>query len=404
VSTTTAQMRALADSVADASVWSMDPAETAATLVELGRLRAQVEELQARVAAHADESRVGAEVAASSTANWLAHTTKTTRSAAYAAVKLGHDLEDHPLTRDALAAGDLHVEQAKVVIRWVDRLPDDLGAETVEKAERHLLTAAREHDAKALDRLGSHLWEVIAPEEADAHEAELLEQQEKAALKACSLTMHDDGDGKTRGKFLLPTAHAATLRKMLTALAAPKHVAATQGPGIERPPTPEAMGRAFTELIERYPADRLPTTGSVSATMLVLIDEDSLMGRLERAGVLDTGDKISPSMARRLACGAGILPIVLGGEGQPLDVGRKRRMFTEHQRAAMLVRDRGCKAEGCDRTLGLHAHHQTRWTDGGKTDLTNGVTLCPWHHARAHDMKYATTYHPHGDVSFHMRT
>ena len=104
VSVATAQMRAAADAVVDASVWSMDAAETAATLVELTRLEAQVAELKARVAAHADDLHVGQDVGASSAANWLAHTTKTTRPAAHGAVKLGHDLEVHPPTRDALAA------------------------------------------------------------------------------------------------------------------------------------------------------------------------------------------------------------------------------------------------------------------------------------------------------------
>jgi hypothetical protein len=70
----------------------------------------------------------------------------------------------------------------------------------------------------------------------------------------------------------------------------------------------------------------------------------------------------------------------------------------------MFVRDRGCRAEGCDRTTGLHAHHRQRWADGGTTDLDDGVSLCHWHHARAHDTSYQTTYHPNGDVSFHRRT
>ena len=157
---------------------------------------------------------------------------------------------------------------------------------------------------------------------------------------------------------------------------APKHRAATEGAGVERRPTPEALGRAFTELIERYPVDRLPKTGGVNATVVVTIDLDVLLGRLEKAGVLDTGEKISPALARRLACEAGIIPVVLGGESQPLDLGRRRRLYTDHQRVAMFVRDRGCRAEGCDRTTGLHAHHKERWADGGGTDLANGISLC----------------------------
>jgi hypothetical protein len=70
----------------------------------------------------------------------------------------------------------------------------------------------------------------------------------------------------------------------------------------------------------------------------------------------------------------------------------------------MLVRDRGCRAGGCDRTTGLHAHHKTPWSLGGNTDLKDGVLLCHWHHNRAHDPNYTTTYHPNGDVTFHRRT
>ena len=34
----------------------------------------------------------------------------------------------------------------------------------------------------------------------------------------------------------------------------------------------------------------------------------------------------------------------------------------------------------------------------------DGVSLCHWHHNRAHDPHYTTTYHPNGDVTFHRRT
>ncbi|HEY1117624.1 MAG TPA: DUF222 domain-containing protein [Acidimicrobiales bacterium] len=401
VSVATAHVHDELDAVLDASVWSMDATETAQTLVSLERARSRIVELEARVAAHADDLHVGSDVGASSAANWLAHQTQATRADAHATVRLGHALEEHRLTRDALAAGEVLAEQARVVLRWVDRLPEDVDAAAREQGEAHLLGLARHHDAKELNRLGKHLYEVVAPDDADAHEAWILEQQEQAAAQKYRLTLVDDDQGITRGTFAIPTALAgAALRKALTAIAAPKHQRATEGAGVVRRPTPEAMGRAFAELIERYPVDRLPKTGGVNATVVVTIDLDVLTGRLELAGVLDTGERISPAMARRLACEAGIIPIVLGGDSQPLDLGRKRRLFTEAQRLALAIRDRGCAAEGCDRTTGLHAHHKTRWSDGGPTDLTNGTSLCAWHHHRAHD----TTYHPNGDVTFHRRT
>ena len=123
VSIATAEMRAAADAVVDASVWSMDAAKTASTLTELTQLAAQVAELSARVAAHADDLHVGQEVGASNAASWLAHATKTTRPAAFGTVKLGHDLEAHPQTRDALAHGDVLLDQARAIIEAVDQLP-----------------------------------------------------------------------------------------------------------------------------------------------------------------------------------------------------------------------------------------------------------------------------------------
>ncbi|WP_309504837.1 MULTISPECIES: HNH endonuclease signature motif containing protein [Nocardioides] len=396
----TARVHQELDAVAGASVWSMDESETAATLVALDRAEAKLAELKARVAAHADDLHVGQEVAASSAANWLAHQTQQTRAETYRTVRLGHDLEQHPLTRTALAAGRVCVDQARVIVQAVDRLPADVQP----RAEQHLLAEAAHHDAKALRILGKRLYEVIDPDAADADEAAVLAREEASAMNACRLTMHDDGHGQTHGRFTIPTFHGAALRKMLAAITAPKHQRATHGAGVEWVPGPEAMGQAFCALIERFPVAQLPKLGGLTATLVVTITEDSLLGRVERAGLLDTGDRISPGAARRLLCEAGVVPVVLGGDSVPIDVGRERRFHPKYQRIAITVRDQGCRAEGCDRKLGLHTHHGTRWVDGGKTTVDQGIALCPWHHARIHDTTYEARMQPSGKVAFHRRT
>jgi hypothetical protein len=96
---------------------------------------------------------------------------------------------------------------------------------------------------------------------------------------------------------------------------------------VVRRPGPERFGRASCELIERYPADELPTTGGVSADLVVTMTLDASEGRLDQAGLLDTGHRIRPSMARRLACEAGILPAVLGG---PTDYEHGRLLCPRH--------------------------------------------------------------------------
>src|SRR6478735_460002 len=176
VSVATAHVNAELDAITDASVWSMTESETATTLIELVRAEAKLTELKARVAAHADDLHVGQDVGASSAANWLAHETNQTRPAARGAVKLGHDLEAHPLTRDALAQGEIVADQARVIIRAVDDLPDNIAPDLIEEAETHLLGQAQHFDAAILTRLGKNLFEVIAPDEADAHEAAILER------------------------------------------------------------------------------------------------------------------------------------------------------------------------------------------------------------------------------------
>src|SRR4051812_33969996 len=298
------------DAVADASVWSMEPAETTATLVEITRLRAQVAELEARVAEHADDETVDA---------W-AHRTRQTKPAVLGQVKLGQALVTRGHVRDALAAGDLVVEPARVIVTALDRLPGDLDTTLVDKAERHLVAAGREHTAPTLRVLGKRLMDVVAPDLADEYEARQLAREERDALLATKLVMADDGHGKTHGRFTVPSFHGAALKKMLLAIAAPKR----QEPGVPLRPGPERRGRAFCELLERYPAHQLPQTGGVSATIVVTMTLDSLLGKLEQAALLDTGERISAATARRLACEAGIIPAVLGGTSEVLDLGRTR--------------------------------------------------------------------------------
>ena len=137
---------------------------------------------------------------------------------------------------------------------------------------------------------------------------------------------------------------------------------------------------------------------------MVTVRHESLVTGLGSAR-LDTGGVISAAEARRLACRAGILPAVLGGASQILDLGRTRRFHSRAQRIAMAVRDGGCTAEGCDWPPGLcHAHHEQPWSRGGPTTLADGRLLCPRHHVRAHDPTYTMTRLASGEVAFHRRT
>ena len=105
---------------------------------------------------------------------------------------------------------------------------------------------------------------------------------------------------------------------------------------------------------------------------------------------MDTGEALSAGQVRRLACEAGIVPVVLGGESLPLDLGRTRRYFSEAQRVALATRYAECATDGCDRPFAwTHLHHEDPWAAGGATDLDRAVPLCGFHHRRIHDPAYA---------------
>ncbi len=122
-------------------------------------------------------------------------------------------------------------------------------------------------------------------------------------------------------------------------------------------------------------------------------------------GVLGDGTPITAGEVRRLACAAGIVPAVLGGRSEVLDLGRSRRLFTAAQRKALAIAQPTCRAEGCTVPAPwCEAHHaQQTWSRGERTDLANGQLLCAWHHRRAHDDRYDRSLMADGSVRFHRR-
>ncbi len=367
----------------DQATWSLGGAETRDLLVQVTALAAQVSELQARLLVHGEATEATTTQAqAASSAAWLSASTRTTRRTARAAVKLAGELAAHELTRVALGRGEVLADQAAVVIDAVEALPTDPAIR--EQCEKHLLAEAAHHDAVELKILGRRVLAVVDPEAAEAHEAQLLEDEEKAAEKKTRLSMGDNGDGTSTGRFTVPSLYADMLRKALSALAAPKHVR-SQGEtyDVERP-SPERMGAAFCEFIERYPAEQVPHAGGTSATVVVTMDLETLLGGLKAAS-LDTGTMITAATARRLACQAGIIPAVLGGGAKVLDLGRKTRFHTESQRLAIAIEQRHCQHPLCDVPAWLcHVHHTTPWSLGGSTTTEDAQLLCPRHHALIH--------------------
>jgi hypothetical protein len=389
-------------SVAGERLWSMTAGETEQALDDLAALEAQIAELKARALSHAERLGLPAEMGARSVAVLLARRQRLTRPEAHRQARLATGLDAHPTTAAAMSEGRIRDEQALAIIAGVDALPDELDAGLVVKAEEHLIELAAEYDAKALKGFARTILEVVAPELAEAHLAKQLEKLERDAEDANRFRIWETPQGRFKGDFDLDGFSGAALKKALHATAAPKHRAA-KGPLGERLPTVERLGAAFAEYVRRYPAGKLPQAGGLNATVVVLISLETLLGGIESAK-LDTGEHISADLARRIACEAGIIPAVLGGRSEVLDLGRSRRFHSRAQRIKATIEQGGCIEEGCDAPPAFtQMHHPTKFSDGGGTNR-DGWMLCPSAHRRVHDPRYTHELLPNGKVRFHRRT
>jgi hypothetical protein len=257
------------------------------------------------------QARVG-ELALRVLAAWLAHETRAHPSAARTDVRLALALDSpsFAIVREALAAGQVSVDQARVIVRSVEALPGEAAPWVREQAQKVLLVEARTLDPVALKLLGRRIFDVVDPDTADHAEGRRLEAEERAAARSTYLHLRDNGDGSHTLRAKLPTLHAAMLTKALHAFTAPAHRRDRPDPSATRP---ELLGQAFCELLERLPAERLPRLAGGSATVLVMLDFDKLVSGLVSglgSAGLDTGYRISASEARRLACTHGVIPLV----------------------------------------------------------------------------------------------
>ena len=148
-------------------------------------------------------------------------------------------------------------------------------------------------------------------------------------------------------------------------------------------------------------AKRAPSVDPTSAKrpeplVIVLIDHLTLTGQLNDHGICELidGTLIPPDTARRLACTAGILPVVLDGNSRPLDLGTSQRYASPAQRLALMVRDRGCVFPGCNRPHWMCDAHHLLEHPAGPTDLENLALVCEAHHHLVHEGGWKLTMTP----------
>ena len=305
---------------------------------------------------------------------------RTTTAQATAALKLALDLEERfGLIGRALSDGVVSLAQAEAIVAGLKKLPVTLTRSDLDTAQTTVLGYADTLGPSELRTLASRMAELIDPAGAEQEEADRLAREERRAKAGRFLKLRPDHHGSLTITGRLPVADGALLAAQIEALMPPISSYRSN----DELPTPEMRRADALVLLAEQAANAgtLPAQGFDRPTVKITIPLETLTDGLGPAATLDDGQPISAGQARRLACDADIIPVVLGGNSEILDVGRSQRLFTKGLRIGLIARDQGCAFPHCDVTAAAcEGHHIIPWHQGGDTALSNGVLLCPWHH------------------------
>jgi hypothetical protein len=333
----------------------------AAELIELERLRRLAE---------IDRRRLFERDGHLSAAAWLGSLHRVAHGTARDHLRIARALEEMPLTRRALEAGDLSLSAARVLVAARDADP-----EAFSRSEALLVEAARIHQVGELRRVAAY-W-VEACERARGLEGEdrLRERRRLHASVSFLGMVRVDGDlDPDTGETLL-----TALRAVLDAEARSAGDEDDRTPAQRRADALGEICRQWLDLAER------PTVAGERPHVTVTVSPDALQDTPGTPSELDHVGPVSPATARRLACDASVMRVVMDGRSEPLDVGRRSKVVPPAMRRAVIVRDRGCRFPGCDRPhTWCDAHHVVHWADGGPTAASNLLLLCRPHHRLVH--------------------
>ncbi len=288
-------------------------------------------------------------------------------------VEVANRLRDLPGTKKAFEDGEITYGHAKIIAKTSKRSEIDED-ELVDRAKKEPVdvfahTARKhEHDRARDDGVSK------------------LEQQKKS--RAATIRV-DSADGMTVVWAKFDPVTGARVKSVLSGKADELWRKEDRN---HRRSTSQRMADALAELICQPPGGRKKSRRRTTLFLVANYDKD---GRKIRDATLADGTPVPVAVFQDLACDGKIVPAIFDGRGQPLWVGRARRLATWTQRMALIARDRGCVGCGADPDW-CQAHHIVPWEADGLTDIENMVLLCSRCHHQIHDEGWQIRQTPSG--------
>ncbi|MHC6219790.1 HNH endonuclease signature motif containing protein [Arthrobacter sp. MMS24-S77] len=321
----------------------------------------------------------------------------------------GQDLPvRHEVLAAALSSAGVPSRSATVISVALDQVRHIADKDTVLRMEHSLTRTAIESDPDFVSRMAKRWVDAIDQDGAEPGEEELRHRQ-GAFIRKPRRGLHHLEIFATAEQF-------ETLATVMNTATNPRLQHDTHGAD----PADDGGGGAHPSLDRRSRAQKLldgligacgmalstgelPATGGLRPQVMVTIDYRDLLDRVEHHAPTTANPRpstaastfqgpIHPSVIRKIACDADIIPVLLGSDSRVLDIGRTTRVFPPHIRKAITARDQGCAFPDCTIPAPwCEAHHITYWSHGGTTGTDNGTLLCSHHHHVIHKEHWTIT-------------
>ncbi|MBT1003697.1 HNH endonuclease [Paenarthrobacter sp. DKR-5] len=327
----------------------------------------------------------------------------------------------YPVLGEAFRDGMLGSRAATLVAVCLEKTRRLCTPETAGRMEQALTLTASESDEDFLVRMAQR-WVAAIDQDGPEPSEEELRHRQGLFLRRRHRGLHHLEIFATDEQYeqIATVIHTATNPRTTTSEAAQRGVECGAGgngsagagvPGVfdRRSRAQQLLDGLIAGCQAALAAGGLPATGGLRPQVMVTIGYQDLLNDLTTnhqahgdgrndGGTGGGGGRfvftgpVTARSIRRLACDAEVLPVVLGGQGQVLDVGRSARAFPPHQRKALVARDGGCTAPGCTVPAAwCEAHHVQWWSRGGPTALNNAALACAYHHHLLHKERWRIT-------------